>query len=763
MLRLKRALSALGCAIAVFSCGPVMAKTEAALGGGLRELVSSYENHSPTLAAQLKLHLTNKPSDPLVRIRLARGKSAAAIMPTLAANGFKLQTLSSINPLLLEGYLPLSKTRAVSAIAGVAAIYATQRPMHMSHRSVSPAFGTVPHQAAVLEKATLVQTQGITGSGINVGVLSSSFDTCVTCSTNAAQDIAAGNLPPAGVVVLAEDPFIGTDEGRAMLQLVYDIAPGATLGFATAEGGQLSFAENILALRTQFGADIIVDDAYYFAEPFYSDGTIAQAVDLVAQNGAAYFSAAGNNGLESYEATYSGIPFETAKVLGAGGRSNIKLDQIPAALRPKSLHNFKNPDGSVSVVQRITSADIDGNNIEFQWDEPFDLGLVKTNYNIYVFDSDGNWVNPVTSFYVFYTTDNNLLTDEPNEYLFLSPSLNQLVGDAYQTDYQIVIGKMNDGPAERIKYIVLNSLAPSERQNAPSIYGHAAASGAQAVAAAYYAIPSFPEDFSSQGPVTILFDTLGNRFASPDVRAVPQLVAADGVDTSFFGGSDTDGDGFPNFFGTSAAAPDAAAVGALVLQAAGGPGSLSPKALYSTLQQSALAIPLARDRWLATAQAGPVSLVLNGDWVRWDRDFTLSVSADSKHSVTSVAFDTPADALVWNPNPDRFSIGSSTDLTYEDIDIVTGTAAGAASPLLTMYFAPEIFTPGGQLTFGLSVYNPLEGSAREDPDRLRGTSMTVTLDTGEIFSSKIKTGAAVSRGPFTGYGLVDAEKAVFPK
>jgi hypothetical protein len=155
--------------------------------------------------------------------------------------------------------------------------------------------------------------------------------------------------------------------------------------------------------------------------------------------------------------------------------------------------------------------------------------------------------------------------------------------------------------------------------------------------------------------------------------------------------------------------------------------------------------------------------VLNGDWVRWDRDFTLSVAAHSEHSVTSVAFDTAADSLVWNPNPDRFSIGASTDLTYEDIYIATGTAAGAPSSLLTMYFAPETFTPGGQLTFGLSVYNPLQGSAREDPDRLHGTSMTVTLDTGETFTSKIKTGETVSHGPFTGYGLVNADEAVFPK
>ena len=63
-------------------------------------------------------------------------------------------------------------------------------------------------------------------------------------------------------------------------------------------------------------------------------------------------------------------------------------------------------------------------------------------------------------------------------------------------------------------------------------------------------------------------------------------MAPDGANTTFFSaGNDPEFDGFPNFFGTSAAAPHAAGVAALMVQAV---PTLLPETLRNTLENTAL-------------------------------------------------------------------------------------------------------------------------------------------------------------------------------
>ena len=105
-------------------------------------------------------------------------------------------------------------------------------------------------------------TFGVDGTGVTVGVISDSYN----CLGGADEDVASGDLPP-GVVILADNLDCSggggiDDEGRAMMQIIHDVAPGATLVFHTGVGGEANLAAAIRALA-EAGVDVIVDGLYF--------------------------------------------------------------------------------------------------------------------------------------------------------------------------------------------------------------------------------------------------------------------------------------------------------------------------------------------------------------------------------------------------------------------------------------------------------------------------------------------------------------------
>src|SRR5262249_35773411 len=96
--------------------------------------------------------------------------------------------------------------------------------------------------------------------------------------------------------------------------------------------------------------------------------------------------------------------------------------------------------------------------------------------------------------------------------------------------------------------------------------------------------PPAPEFYSSAGGVPNYFDVNGNRLSSPVVSQQPRFSSIDGTDNTFLG-ADLDFNGIPNFSGTSAAAPHAAAIAALMLQAN---PSLTSSQIFTILENSAL-------------------------------------------------------------------------------------------------------------------------------------------------------------------------------
>src|SRR5262249_53401035 len=157
---------------------------------------------------------------------------------------------------------------------------------------------------AAMSADTARTSSGMDGTGVTVGVMSDSYNCNPgvfvpgNVTATAAQDLASGDVPAVNVLDNGSCP--STDEGRGMVQLVHDVAPGAAQAFHSAFNGQLDFALGMLELRDQGKANVVVDDVIYFAENMFSDGIPAQAADLTVVGNAifpghaAYFSSAGN-------------------------------------------------------------------------------------------------------------------------------------------------------------------------------------------------------------------------------------------------------------------------------------------------------------------------------------------------------------------------------------------------------------------------------------------------------------------------------------
>jgi subtilisin family serine protease len=407
-----------------------------------------------------------------------------------------------------------------------------------------------------------------------VGVMSDSFNAL----QGAAADVAAGDLPAGGVQVLqdltAKDG--GTDEGRAMCQLVNDLAPGAALAFSSVYYGEGNFAQQIINLAdpTKGNCKILTDDIAYFGEPYFQDGVIAQAINqVVAQRGVAYFSAAGNEGDQSYE--NNAPQFAQATI---GNAAAVRL-------------NFDVSGNTTDVTQRVTLV----NGQEFypvlEWSDPFyTTNGVKTDLDMYLIAVK----NGVASDTVAASNDNNILSQTPVEN---NLDYTNNTGTSGTTTFDLVIvRRAGTATPARIKYVDFGTIdyssptAPEWQTHSPTLVGHAAAAGAQAVAAVDYAEQRVAEYYSSKGgAIPFLFSPTGTPLNAIETRQKPDIASIDGTDTSFFGSdnltlTDSEGNGFPNFYGTSAAAPHAAASAALLRQAE---PTLTPAQVYARLVGSA--------------------------------------------------------------------------------------------------------------------------------------------------------------------------------
>jgi subtilisin family serine protease len=414
----------------------------------------------------------------------------------------------------------------------------------------------------------------VDGNGVTVGVLSDSFDSAAEAvsggpvATDAEEDEETRDLPGpdndcvgqgAPVDVLEEidlgpeeeAPF---DEGRAMLQIVHDVAPEADLAFHSAFNGELDFADGIEELADA-GAEAIVDDVAYFEEPFFQNGPVATAIESVTADGNTYLSAAGNDNLFDAEgneiASWEAPAFRDSGNCPPAVRSNPELNGFHCL-------DF-NPGAAVDRTFGIKVEPGETLTLDLQWAEPW-FG-VGTDLDTFLLDAEGRVLAGSTE-------DNVGVTERPVEIVQWTNE------SASEATVQLAVNRFS-GTSPRLKFIFLQSgVSGVEYPKSgggdvvgPSIYGHAAAPGAIALGAVRFNTKAAPEPYSSRGPATLYFGPVEGTspaatLAEPEVVAKPDVAATDCGATTFFARLSS---GVWRFCGTSAAAPHAAGVAALML------------------------------------------------------------------------------------------------------------------------------------------------------------------------------------------------------
>ena len=587
----------------------------------------------------------------------------------------------------IRAELPLSEVEALAAHDGVRSIRTADKAVTRDRpRKLPPDIlidvlkaGSRTSQGDVAHQANTARTtHGVDGTGIGIGVLSNGV-------RSLAARQATGDLP-ARVTVLAGQEGREGDEGTAMLEIVHDLAPGAELYFATAFGGMASFAENIEAL-CEAGADVIVDDVYYFVEGPFQDDIIAQGVNAAVDDGCFYFSAGGNAGNKN-----DGTAGVWEGDFAAG--SPLVLNDVNVGVQ----HDF----GSGLTQNRITE-DSPGAYILW-WADPLEGS--SNDYDLFLVDQNGDVLESSTRI-----QDG---TRDPYEYIDSS--------EEDHTDARLVIVKTSGAEDRHLRLDTLEGqLAVS---TAGSLFGHAAAEKAISVAAVavrsaggtggVFDGTESVRTSNSDGPRRIFFEpdgtpiTAGN-FSSTGGKVLqkPDLTAATCVSTST--------PGFSIFCGVSSAAPHAAPIGALMLEAAGGPGKLTQAALLTAMKGAALDIEASgvdRDSGAGIVMApGAVDAV---DVAVADRNQAPTVESaldDRTFSLGSAAVTIDLSSVFSDPDNDT--------LAYSALSSNTARASlSRTGSMLTL-------TPGAPGTAQVTV-------RATDPDGLSAVdsfSVSVTLGT----------------------------------
>jgi hypothetical protein len=646
----------------------------------------------------------------IVEIRFTKG--AAGARDELEAAGARILHVSSEYQTISAAVAP-DDFKAVSDVPGVASVTEALAPMvgapdsggDLPDGSVT---GACPDGAATsegderLNADDLRSALGVDGSGQKVGVLSDSFDIDTSRSTDEAGDIASGDLPGPGnpcgrttPVQVVKENDAGGDEGRAMLQIVHDLAPGAELAFAESGITPTEMADNIRALKDA-GATVISDDLTFFSEPYFQKGPIEIAVDEVNAAGVPFFSDAANMNVRNAGAD---VASWEAPAFRPGA-------PCPATMPANFTCMDFDPGPGVDTTLGTTMT-AGNNRLNLQWAEPW-IG-VGTDLDVFVFNG-ATFVKSGSA---------NVTTQQSVDVL----NVNVGVGGARE----IVIGRFEDPapgappipPPPRLKIgfmqngpqgsFLTEHLADGQGDVVgPQIFGHNGAENGSSVAAVNQNNLSTPQPFSSRGPVTHYFGPVNGTtpaapLPQPKVLSKPDITATDCTLNTFFGTGN-------RFCGTSAASPHAAAVATLMkdanptltpaqvrqLQAANATpvGAFGPLVVGAGLVNATAAAPGPLVQATAPAITNSPSVAISASH---NATFSCSVDGGAAQSCSSLfspsgLLDGSHTVTVTGTNPLGRTGSTTASFTLDTVPPAASVASGPAGP-----------TSDTRPTFGFSV------------------------------------------------------------
>jgi len=530
---------------------------------------------------------------------------------------------------IIQSLIPVSRLAQVSELPFVKFV---RLPTYARRRT-----GSVDTEGdAILHAVNARQNLGIDGTGVKVAAISDGlkgvFATgCTTCQGVAGGPISTGDLPNAtgtrssetingvtynilnsssgGITGRSFDTtyndlegtprdssgnpttcgFAGAGaEGTALLEIIYDIAPGATLSFANFGDTDLEFNTAVNALAA--ANDVVVDDIGFFGEPY--DGTSAistntsNALNSSTNQIRAYVTSVGNDSDIHYLGQYTDSGTDGGSLTGITGHLHL----FQASSNPPTADTLSlGPQTHNEIELPVATPTLAGGEVVvfLNWDDPF--GSSTNEYDLYLVQHGTNTIvassTPANCFGAGYPVD-----------------CFEYVNNTSQTLFDIVIQNRNN--AAIAKHLNLYAFSPECAQQALQTLNPtgdpyrakvnfntrsqsvAAESDAGGGVISVGAICSGSSAALSKDPYSCndpnhdqaeFFSSLGPTI---DGRTKPDIAAIDGVSVTGAGS-------FENpFFGTSAAAPHVAGIAALTLQ--GAPCLLSSGSVASTPARTAL-------------------------------------------------------------------------------------------------------------------------------------------------------------------------------